>query len=80
VRAPLRFRLARFLLRLILGSEAYAYATAAARAWPREAALMAALKAEELEKHEALLAEQKAARDARYAARKSAKKERRRGY
>ena len=33
---------------------------------------MAQLKAEEEEKHAALLAEQKAARDARYAARKAA--------
>ena len=38
------------------------------------------LKAIEEEAHLALLAEQKAARDARYAARKAAKKERRRGY
>jgi hypothetical protein len=40
----------------------------------------ALIAAEEAEKGEALLAEQKAARDARYAARKAAKKVRRRGY
>jgi membrane protein involved in colicin uptake len=52
-----------------------------------EAKLQAELEAEaarlkqiEEEAHLALLAEQKAARDARYAARKAAKKERRRGY
>jgi hypothetical protein len=38
------------------------------------------IEAEEAEKATALAAEQKAARDARYAARKAAKKERRRGY
>jgi hypothetical protein len=40
----------------------------------------AALKAEQVERDVALKAEQKATRDVRYAARKTAKKERRRGY
>jgi hypothetical protein len=40
----------------------------------------ATLKAEQVERDAALKAEQKATRDVRYAARKAAKKERRRGY
>jgi hypothetical protein len=42
--------------------------------------LAAVAEAEKREREELLELEQKAARDARYAARKAAKKERRRGY
>lgn len=58
-----------------------ALAAERAREAEREAQRLEELRqAEEAEKQLALLAEQKAARDARYAARKAAKKMRRRGY
>jgi len=54
--------------------EAKRAAEEAKRAAEEEATLKARLKREEEEKHMLLLAEQKAARDARYAARKAGKK------
>jgi len=63
-----------------LAKEAALAAERAEAARREAAALDALVAAEKVEQEAALLAEQKAARDARYAARKAAKKERRRGY
>jgi len=63
-----------------IAAEAARVAEAAAEA-ERQAAELAALEiAEQMKRDAAVKAEQKAARDVRYAARKAAKKERRRGY
>jgi len=63
-----------------LARQAQIAAEAAAAAKRAAEELAAREAAEQAEREAALLAEQKAARDARYAARKAAKKERRRGY
>ena len=63
-----------------LAAQAAREAEIAAQAQREREAAEALVKAEEAERALALAAEQKAARDARYAARKAAKKLRRRGY